>query len=139
MRPAAASSAWSRGIALMMKNDSPGIQKNQVKNAIQKLITPLKANGPVLTNGMALTTKNDKMVIQPHQLTMFGTSFFSRLSRMNTMLAPAICHEVTKYAKSIRSQPNQYNVCAMPGLMLSISCAAVSQIAHAVMIGAQVI
>src|SRR6202008_1226476 len=88
---------------------------------------------------MALTTKNDKMVIQPHQLTMFGTSFFFRLSRMNTMLAPAICHEVPKYANSISNHQNQQAGCAMPGLMLSISCAAVSQMAQAVMMGAQVI
>ena len=91
----------------MMKKDSDGIQKNQVKNAIQKLITPLKASGPVVTNGMALTTKNDAKVTQPHQMTASGTSFFSRLSRMNTMLTAAIWNEVTKYARSIRSQPNQ--------------------------------
>src|ERR1700689_729584 len=93
--------------ARMMEYDSDGIQMNQVKNAIQKLITPLKANGPVVTNGIGLTAKNDAKVTQPHQMTGSGTSFFSRLSRMNTMLIAAIWNEVTKYAKSNSSQPIQ--------------------------------
>jgi hypothetical protein len=37
-------------------------------------------------------------VTQPHQLTASGTSFFSRLSRMHTMLMAAIWNDVTKYA-----------------------------------------
>ena len=70
-------------MALMMKKrQTTESEMNQVKNAIQKLITPLKASGPVVTNGMALTAKNDAKVTQPHQLTASGTSFFSRLSRM---------------------------------------------------------
>src|ERR1700689_853143 len=93
--------------ARMMEYESDGIQMNQVKNATQKLITPLKASGPVVTNGMALTTKNDAKVTQPHQLTASGTSFVFRLSRMNAMLQAASCREVTKYARSNKSQPIQ--------------------------------
>ena len=56
----------------MMKKDTLGIQKNQVKNAIQKLITPWNASGPGGNDGMALTAKNDAKVTQPHQLTASG-------------------------------------------------------------------
>ena len=60
---------------------------NQVKNAIQKLITPLKASGPVVTNGIALTAKNDAKVTQPHQMT----------NCPDQLLLPLVPHEHDAY------------------------------------------
>jgi hypothetical protein len=56
----------------------------------------INAKGPVVTKGIALTTKKEATVTQPHQHTYDGTSGFSRLSRMNTILLAAIWNDVTR-------------------------------------------